>query len=140
MGDPRKNDLEMPPWLLIATGHNNGQQDKVGLVSLDPLNHPVPSCLRTRHVFPIKTWASGSARLNEGETLGIRNAIILQTTYGIDRIGAMTFSLHDAVSDREARKELVSLMAQIDGIRELILDHLVPALGLNLGFNAQDGD
>lgn len=81
-----------------------------------------------------------SVLANEGETLGIRDAIISQLTYGIDRIDALDTSLHDAVSDAEARKEIVSLIAQIEGIRELVLDQLVPALGLNMGFNAQDGD
>lgn len=77
---------------------------------------------------------------NEGETLGIRAAIIAQLAYGIERLEASRIPLHDAVSAPESRKEVRSLVAQIDGIRELVLEQLVPALGLNMGFNAQDGD
>ncbi len=81
-----------------------------------------------------------SVLLNEGETLGVKDAIINQINFGIDRIDALPLTLHDAVTDPEARKEVVSLVAQLEGIRELVLDQLVPALGLNMGFNTQDGD
>ncbi len=81
-----------------------------------------------------------SVLANEGETLGLRDAMIEQLTYGITRIEGYQFSLHDAVSMPEGREAMIFLNSHLVGLRELIFEQLAPALGVNLGFNAQDGD
>ncbi|MEM1198785.1 MAG: imelysin family protein [Pseudomonadota bacterium] len=77
---------------------------------------------------------------NEGETLGMRDAIVEQLAYGIGRIEQQPGSLHDAVSTQKEREAILFLVAHIDGLRQLLFEQLAPALDVNLGFNSQDGD
>lgn len=81
-----------------------------------------------------------SVLADEGETLGVRDAIVEQLAYGIGRIEEQSHPLHDAVSMQQEREAIMFLVSHIDGLRQLLFEQLAPALDVNLGFNSQDGD
>ena len=58
-------------WVLVVGGQiNSGSTDIVDLVSLDPVNHPVPSCLRTRNPYYTDIEEASGAALTRGNLLG----------------------------------------------------------------------
>ncbi len=49
---------------MLAGG--GGDTDHVELISLDPVNHPVPLCLRTLATLPVDTRGAAGAALTQG--------------------------------------------------------------------------
>ncbi|MEO9873497.1 MAG: imelysin family protein [Anderseniella sp.] len=60
--------------------------------------------------------------------------------YGSTFVGWQKPSLHDAVSDREARDKAAFLVTHVRYTEELVKSVVYPALGVAAGFNSQDGD
>ncbi|MEM7424837.1 MAG: imelysin family protein [Pseudomonadota bacterium] len=81
-----------------------------------------------------------SAIPDAGETAGIGNAIHEHLRFGIATLESYELSLYDAVASETGREKLRFLIAHTEGLKELVLLHVAPALGVNLGFNSQDGD
>ncbi len=64
--EPRETEDD-GSWLLVVGGFRNvGRVDDVGLVSLDPHNEPVPSCLKNLKAFPYPSNGAVGAVLTEG--------------------------------------------------------------------------
>ena len=54
-------------WAMVVGGAGYaGKHDDVGLVSLDPVNHPVPECLKQLGSYPTKMYLGGGAALSGG--------------------------------------------------------------------------
>ncbi len=52
---------------MVVGGYgDNDWIDDVELISLDPVNHPVPECLRRLRNFPAAISAGGGAALKDG--------------------------------------------------------------------------
>lgn len=60
--------------------------------------------------------------------------------YGSTFIGWQNMSLHDAVTDPEARDKAEFLMTHVRYTEQLVKALVYPALGVAAGFNSQDGD
>lgn len=60
--------------------------------------------------------------------------------YGSTFVGWQKLSLHDAVSDRDAREKAAFLVTHVRYTEELVKSAVYPALGVAAGFNSQDGD
>ncbi len=60
--------------------------------------------------------------------------------YGTTFIGWQKLTLHDAVSDPEARDKAAFLLKHTRYTEQLVKSLVYPALGVAAGFNAQDGD
>ena len=59
-------------WVLVVGGQGaDGVTGTVDLVSLDPLNHPVPECLRNRNPFHDTVQEASGASLTEGGTMSL---------------------------------------------------------------------
>ncbi len=59
------------PWVMVVGGLNdfNSQVNAVELVSLDPINHPVPDCLRNLGRYPVPVEGAAGATLHHGEPI-----------------------------------------------------------------------
>ncbi len=68
------------------------------------------------------------------------NQLAEHLEYGATFVGWQKLSLHDAVSDPEARSKAVFLESHVRYTEELVKSALYPALGVAAGFNSQDGD
>ena len=65
---------------MVVAGLDSGNVDTVELVSLDPLNHPVPDCLKDLAPYPIRVRGASGAELQGEEhlatiSLGTRQSI-----------------------------------------------------------------
>ena len=53
-------------WVLVIGGQGlNGNEDLVDLISLDPANNPVPTCLRNRNPFNFNIEEAAGASLGK---------------------------------------------------------------------------
>lgn len=68
------------------------------------------------------------------------DALSQNLSYGSEAIGKHGVSLAKSVKQEDGRKFVTFLIAHTEGIRDLVVDNVAPALGVNLGFNEQDGD
>jgi predicted lipoprotein len=76
--------------------------------------------------------AAGSADLDEGMRRSFDEAVALARNE--------TLSLHDAVTDKKGRWRIGVLREKLKSLRLLIDEVVAPEIGLNVGFNARDGD
>ncbi len=54
-------------WVMVVGGFSRaGRLSTVELVSLDPVGHPVPDCLRSRNDFPVVILGANGASLTMG--------------------------------------------------------------------------
>ena len=81
---------------------------------------------------------SGMAR--SGEDADAADAIAEHLKYGAAQIKRRTQPLSQSVGTQQGRAFATFLIQHTDATRELILEHLAPAFGVKVGFNAQDGD
>ncbi len=52
---------------MVVGGYDSrGRIDDVDLVSLDPVNHPVPECLKQLGSYPTDMYSGGGAALSDG--------------------------------------------------------------------------
>lgn len=67
-----------------------------------------------------------------------------RTLAGFDQAIALAAALDDpilaGVAEPESRLKVEILHQSVQALRETILAELAPALGVSIGFNAQDGD
>ncbi len=74
------------------------------------------------------------------EQTGALDALSQNLSYGSEVIGKHGLSLAKSVRQDDGRKFVTFLIAHTEGVRDLVVDNVAPALGVNLGFNEQDGD
>ncbi len=74
------------------------------------------------------------------EGYDIADAMVENLNYGIKSISGHPGSLAEDVTSPKGREYITFLIAHVGGLQELIVEHLAPQLGVNLGFNSQDGD
>ncbi len=53
-------------WAMVVGGYVGGELDDVELISLDPVNHPVPECLKQLGNFPTSMSSGGGQALKDG--------------------------------------------------------------------------
>ncbi len=81
------------------------------------------------------------AALNRDEADGdYRRSVARGLLYGIDFIDDHPDLLTAGLKSEEGRKSIAFLMLHLDGVRERAAGTLGGALGVDLGFNAMDGD
>ena len=51
---------------MVVGGYVGGELDDVELISLDPVNHPVPECLKQLGNFPTSMSSGGGQALKDG--------------------------------------------------------------------------
>ncbi len=54
-------------WAMVVGGYNQNTLNIVELISLDPVNHPVPDCLKQLGNFPVGMHSAGGAALKDGK-------------------------------------------------------------------------
>lgn len=81
-----------------------------------------------------------SAMARDGEDGDAANAIAEHLSYGAAQAGKQKQTLSQIVGTQQGRALVTFLVQHTNATRELVLEHLAPALGVEMGFNAQDGD
>lgn len=73
-----------------------------------------------------ENWIDGNVRAEAGTAIAALEAVSLP--------------FEQAVADHDARARLVQATLVIKNLQSIVVEYLAPALGVNLGFNALDGD
>ncbi len=141
--------------------------EQLQIISNLKLNRPMGKSLKKARPRRSESWRSEASLSNiqqnylalkemidgSGDWVGLRpllatsqeqtdavDALSQNLTYGSDAIRKHGPSLADSVKQDDGRKFVTFLIAHTEGIRDLVVDNVAPALGVNLGFNEQDGD
>ena len=141
--------------------------EQLQVVSSLKLGRPMGKSLKKARPRRAESWRSGTSLENirrnylalrelidgSGKWKGLRpsltaskeridsaDALSRNLSYGSGAIAEHGLSLADSVKRDDGRKFVTFLIAHTDGIRDIVVDDIAPALGVELGFNEQDGD
>lgn len=84
--------------------------------------------------------ASGFGQALDDEAHWIDANIASESATAIADLEAVSLPFDQAVADDDSRTRLVHAALVIKNLQSIVVEYLAPALGVNLGFNALDGD